>query len=104
MALVVVGSCAFDSIQTPHGRAQEILGGSATYFSVTASCFVPVKMVAVVGEDFGPEHLRVFTDRSIDVRGLERAEGKTFRWRGEYAGARSEARTRDTHRNALEQL
>ncbi len=101
MALLVVGSVAFDSIQTPYGRAEEILGGSATYFSVTASCFVPVNVVAVVGEDFGEQQLRVFTDRSIDISGLERARGKTFRWRGEYVGDMREARTLETQLNVF---
>ncbi len=102
MALLVVGSVAFDSIQTPYGRAEEILGGSATYFSVTASCFVPVNVVAVVGEDFGEQQLRVFTDRAIDISGLERARGKTFRWRGEYVGDMREARTLETQLNVFE--
>ncbi len=102
MALLVVGSVAFDSIRTPHGRADEILGGSATYFSVTASSFVPVKVVAVVGEDFGSEQESVFTDRSIDVQGLERARGRTFRWSGEYNGAMNEARTLETQLNVFE--
>jgi len=102
MSLLVVGSVAFDSIRTPHGRADEILGGSATYFSVTASSFVPVKVVAVVGEDFGAEQVGVFTDRSIDVQGLERARGRTFRWSGEYNGAMNEARTLDTQLNVFE--
>ena len=101
MALLVVGSVAFDSIQTPYGQAEEILGGSAAYFSVAASCFVPVNVVAVVGEDFGQEHLRVFTDRPIDLQGLERAAGKTFRWRGEYIGAMDEARTLETQLNVF---
>jgi sugar/nucleoside kinase (ribokinase family) len=104
MSLLVVGSIAFDSIQTPHGRAEEILGGSATFFSVTASYFAPVNVVAVVGEDFGEEHLRVFSSRSIDTTGLERAPGKTFRWRGEYAGDMSEARTLETQLNVFERF
>ncbi len=102
MALLVVGSVAFDSIQTPYGRVEEVLGGSATYFSVTASCFVPVSVVAVVGDDFGQDQLRVFADRSIDLRGLERASGKTFRWRGEYVGDMTEARTLETQLNVFE--
>ncbi len=102
MALLVVGSVAFDSIQTPYGKVEEILGGSATYFSVAASCFVPVNVVAVVGKDFGQDQLRVFADRSIDIRGLERVEGKTFRWRGEYVGDMTEARTLETQLNVFE--
>src|SRR5712692_1047183 len=102
MAVLVVGSVAFDCIETPYGKKEEILGGSATYFSVSASSFVPVNVVAVVGEDFGPQHRRVFTDRAIDVRGLEQAEGKTFRWRGEYSGMMNEARTLETQLNVFE--
>ncbi len=102
MVLLVVGSVAFDSIRTPYGHAEEILGGSATFFSVTASWFVRVNVVAVVGEDFGEKHLGVFTRRSIDMAGLERAPGKTFRWRGEYVGDMSEARTLETRLNVFE--
>ena len=76
MALLVVGAVAFDSIRTPHGKAENILGGAATYFSVAASWFAPVRVVAVVGEDFGEEQLRVFQDRGIDTAGLERAARK----------------------------
>ncbi len=102
MALLVVGSVALDTIRTPYGQAEEILGGSATFFSVTASCFAPVSVVAVVGEDFGEEQMRVFKTRSIDTAGLERAHGKTFRWRGEYTGDMNEARTLDTRLNVFE--
>src|SRR5712691_1586887 len=102
MSLLVVGSVAFDSIETPYGRAKEILGGSATFFSVAATWFDRVNLVAVVGEDFGKEHLDVFTRRSIDTAGLERASGKTFRWQGEYAGDMNEARTLDTQLNVFQ--
>ncbi len=102
MSLLVVGSVAFDSIETPYGRAKGILGGSATFFSVAASWFDRVNLVAVVGEDFGNEHLDVFTRRSIDTAGLERASGKTFRWQGEYAGDMNEARTLDTQLNVFQ--
>ncbi|MBI1939929.1 MAG: sugar kinase [Acidobacteria bacterium] len=104
MALLVVGSVAFDSVQTPSGRADEILGGAATYFSVAASLFTPVKVVAVVGEDFGERHKRIFTERSIDIEGLERAPGKTFRWRGAYAGDMNEAQTLETQLNVFERF
>jgi sugar/nucleoside kinase (ribokinase family) len=102
MSLVVVGSVAFDSIQTPYGKAEEILGGSATYFSLTASYFAPVKVVAVVGADFGEEELRVFQDHSVDIQGLERSSGKTFRWRGRYDGSMNEAQTLETQLNVFE--
>ena len=104
MSLLVVGSVAFDSVQSPAGRADEILGGAATYFSLTASQFTSVKVVAVVGEDFGEEQMRVFTERGIDIEGLERAPGKTFRWRGAYAGDMNEARTLETRLNVFEQF
>ncbi len=104
MSLLVVGSVAFDSVETPFGRAEEILGGSATFFALTASWFAPVRVVAVVGEDFGPEHFQVFAARSIDIAGLERAPGKTFRWRGEYQGEMNEARTLETQLNVFERF
>jgi sugar/nucleoside kinase (ribokinase family) len=102
MSLLVVGSVAFDSLKTPFGQEDNILGGSATYFSVTASFFAPVNIVAVVGEDFGEEEMRVFSGRPIDVRGLERAPGRTFRWSGEYDGGMNQARTLDTQLNVFE--
>jgi sugar/nucleoside kinase (ribokinase family) len=85
MSILVVGSVAFDTIETPHsGRADEVLGGSAAYFAVAASYFAPVKLVAVVGEDF-PSHERDFlASRNIDLTGLTIAKGKTFRWTGRY--------------------
>ena len=104
MSLLVVGSVAFDRVRTPYGEAAEILGGAATYFSVAASWFTPVRVVAVVGEDFGEDHLRIFADRSIDISGLERAAGKTFRWSGEYAGSMNEAKTLDTQLNVFERF
>jgi sugar/nucleoside kinase (ribokinase family) len=102
MSLLVVGSVAFDSLKTPYGEVKEVLGGSATYFAVTASYFARVGVVAVVGEDFGSDELSVFTTRSIDIQGLERAKGKSFRWSGEYDGDMSEARTLDTQLNVFE--
>lgn len=101
MSLLVVGSVAFDSIRTPYGQAEEILGGAATYLSVAASWFAPVRVVAVVGEDFTDRHREVFRARSIDITGLERAPGRSFRWRGEYAGAMNEAHTLETHLNVF---
>jgi sugar/nucleoside kinase (ribokinase family) len=102
MSLLAVGSIAFDSIRTPHGEAEEILGGSATFFSVAASWFTPVRVVAVVGEDFRDEHFQVFRDRSIDMRGVERVPGRTFRWKGEYLGDMNQAHTLDTQLNVFE--
>ena len=102
MSLLAVGSIAFDSIRTPYGTVEEILGGSATFFSVTASWFTSVSVVAVVGEDFGEEHFRVFRERSIDTRGVEQVPGRTFRWKGEYLGDMNQAHTLDTQLNVFE--
>ena len=102
MSLLVVGSVAFDCLRTPSGTADNIVGGSATYFSVTASFFTTVNVVAVVGEDFGDEQLEVFKGRSIDISGLERAPGRTFRWSGEYSGSMNEAKTLETQLNVFE--
>ena len=104
MPVLVVGSVAFDSLKTPYGEAQEILGGAATYFSITASYFAPVNIVAVVGDDFGPEQLKAFDGRPIDTRGIERAVGRTFRWSGEYTGDMNEAKTLDTQLNVFERF
>lgn len=104
MALLVVGSVAFDSVRTPHGQADEVLGGTATYSSVAASWFGPVRVIGVVGEDFGERQLQVFRTRSIDTTGLERVAGRTFRWRGEYKGDMNEAHTLETQLNVFERF
>lgn len=85
MGLLVVGSVAFDSVETPFGRVKEALGGSAIYISVAASYFTaPVRFVAVVGGDFPKEHIRFLEERNIDLDGLQIVqEGKTFRWGGD---------------------
>lgn len=85
MSILVVGSVAFDTIETPFGVAERVLGGSASYFAVAASFFVPVRVVGVVGSDFGERHLAVFRERGIDIEGLERTEGETFHWAGRYS-------------------
>jgi sugar/nucleoside kinase (ribokinase family) len=85
MSILVVGSVAYDTVETPFGKAERVLGGSASFFSVAASFFVPVRLVAVIGDDFGEEQLAAFRDRPIDVEGLERMEGKTFHWGGKYS-------------------
>ena len=102
MRLLVVGSVAFDSVKTPFGEAEEVLGGSATYFSVAASFFTPISLVAVVGEDFPKEEIDFLKSRKIDVTGLERAKGKTFRWKGEYGFQLNEAKTLDTQLNVFQ--
>lgn len=102
MGLLVVGSVAFDSVKTPFGEAENVLGGSATYFSVAASFFTQVALVAVVGQDFPEEHVKFLKSRKIDTAGLERASGKTFRWKGEYSFQLNEAHTLDTQLNVLQ--
>jgi len=104
MSIVAVGSIAFDSIATPAGRAENILGGSCTYFALAASFFTKVRVVAVVGEDFTAEHEGVFTKRGIDLRGVEHAKGKTFRWGGHYLGSLNEAKTDFTELNVFEKF
>lgn len=84
MSILVVGSVFMDSLETPHGRVERTLGGSATYFSVAASFFVPVQMVAAVGEDFPEEERDFLQRRGIDLRGLEVRPGRTGFWRGRY--------------------
>ena len=101
MGILVVGSVALDSVATPFGAAREVLGGSATYFSTAASFFASVSLVAVVGEDFPVEHLSFLRDRSINLRGLQRAKGKTFRWQGEYGFDLNQARTIETQLNVF---
>src|SRR5580704_2484462 len=102
MSIVVAGSVAFDSIATPSGRVQDILGGSGTYFALAASYFTEVRIVAVVGEDFTAEHEKVFKKRNIDIRGIEHAKGKTFRWGGQYLENLNEAKTNFTELNVFE--
>jgi len=101
-SLLVVGSIAFDTVRTPFGEAPEVLGGSATYFSVAASFFTPVRLVGVVGDDFPPSFLDTFSRRRIDTAGLQVVQGgKTFRWKGSYEGAMNEARTDDVQLNVF---
>ncbi len=101
MDIVVTGSVAYDSVKTPFGKADKALGGSASYFSVAASFFTKVKIVAVVGEDFEKEHIEFFKSRDIDTEGLSVVPGKTFFWEGEYGDALNEAITKDTQLNAF---
>jgi sugar/nucleoside kinase (ribokinase family) len=101
MSILVVGSVALDTIRTPFGQADEALGGSATYFSAAASFFADVRLVAVVGEDFPDRHLDFLRSRKVDVGGLRRAPGKTFRWAGEYGFDLNQARTLETQLNVF---
>lgn len=102
MSILVVGSVAFDTITTPSGRVDDILGGAATYFSLAASYFTNVRMVAVVGDDFTSQHENVLKKRGIDTRGIERAAGKTFRWGGQYLDNLNEAKTDFTELNVFQ--
>ena len=104
MSLLAVGSVALDSLETPFGRREDVLGGSASYFSVCASFFGPTRMVAVVGEDFPEEHVRFFASRGVDLAGLVRQAGRTFRWKGRYEFDLNTAHTLDTQLNVFAQF
>lgn len=101
--ILIVGSVAFDSLETPHGHRDTCLGGSATYSSVSASFFADVSIVAVVGDDFPENHTTTLRNRGINLEGLERVEGgRTFRWRGRYGENLNEAHTLETQLNVFE--
>ena len=101
MSIVVVGSVAFDSLKTPYGVREKVLGGAATYFSLSASYFTDVRVVGVVGEDFTAEHEAVMNKRGVDTRGIQHAAGKTFFWAGEYGENVNEAQTLQTDLNVF---
>ncbi len=100
--ILTVGSMAFDSIQTPSGNVDKVLGGSGNYFSIAASFYAPVQIVAVVGEDFPKSHLKNLQKRKIDVSGVNITEGKTFHWSGTYLENLNEAQTISTELNVFE--
>ena len=102
MSIVAVGSIAFDSIASPSGRVESVLGGSATYFSLAASYFTEVRVVGIVGEDFTAQYEDVLKKRGVDTRGIEHAKGKTFRWGGQYLSNPNEAKTDFTDLNVFE--
>ncbi len=102
MAILVVGSVAFDSIETPAGKRERCLGGAATYFSLAASYFTKVRVIAVVGEDFTAEHEAVLTRRGVDTRGIEHTGGKSFHWTGSYLQSLNDAQTLKTELNVFE--
>jgi len=102
MSLLVTGSIGIDTVVSPHGRADEVLGGSAVYFSFAAAHYVPVRLVAAVGGDFPAAFRQILQDRGIDLTGLETRSGsKTFRWTGKYEGDMNEAETVQVDLNVL---
>ncbi|MEK7405045.1 MAG: PfkB family carbohydrate kinase [Acidobacteriota bacterium] len=101
MSLVVVGSVAYDGVETPRGRVERMLGGSCTYFALAASYFTRVGIVAVVGDDFEPADVAFLESRGIDLAGLERAPGKTFFWSGVYSADMNDRTTLRTDLNVF---
>jgi len=99
--ILVIGSVALDTIATPAGRSEEVLGGSATYFSISASFFAPVNLVATVGKDFPSKHRSLIKSFGVDTRGLETKEGRTFRWEGSYVDDLNCAKTINTQLNVF---
>ena len=101
MSLLVVGSVAFDALESPYGRVDRTLGGAATYFAVAASFFTHVNLVGIVGDDFTEVDAQIFRGRTIDIDGLERATGKTFFWAGRYSKDLNERVTLTTELNVF---
>jgi cytidine kinase len=105
MPLLVVGSVALDSVETPTETRENVLGGSAVFFSYAASYFAPVRLVGVVGDDWPSEHTRLLAEQGIDTSGLEVVKGaKTFRWRGKYMPNMNDRQTLEIHLNVFEQF
>ena len=102
MGIVVVGSVAFDDVITPFGSNINAPGGSATYFSLAASYFTKVKLVAVIGKDFPKKHIDFLKKKGINTQGLEIKQGKTFRWKGSYVEDLDNAKTLETHLNLFQ--
>lgn len=101
MSLLVVGSVAYDALESPYGKVDRTLGGAATYFAVAAAFFTRVKLVAIVGDDFHPKDEAIFRKRSIDIEGLERTDGKCFFWAGRYSEDLNERITLTTDLNVF---
>jgi sugar/nucleoside kinase (ribokinase family) len=101
LSLLVVGSVAFDALESPYGKVDRAVGGAATYFAVAASFFTPVNLVGIVGDDFTAKDAAIFKGRAIDIEGLERAEGKTFFWAGKYSQNLNERVTITTELNVF---
>ncbi len=101
MSLLVVGSVAFDGIETPQGKRDRMLGGAASYIALAACHFAPVRLVAIVGDDFTDEDMGIFNNRRIDLTGIERATGKTFYWAGRYNENMNQRTTLTTELNVF---
>src|SRR5437879_7607970 len=101
VSLLVVGSVAFDALESPYGKVERTVGGAATYFAVAASFFAPVSLVGIVGDDFTQEDEKIFRGRHIDTDGLERTAGKTFFWAGRYSQNLNERVTLATELNVF---
>jgi len=104
MSLLVVGSLGLDDIETPFGKVRSVLGGSASYFSIAASIFTDVNVVAVVGDDFPSSHLELFESKGINIKGIQHTEGKTFRWQGRYGYDLGDPETLGTYLNVFEKF
>jgi hypothetical protein len=102
MGIVAIGSMAFDSIETPFGKVAKVLGGSANYFSLSASYFTQVHCVSVVGQDYPADHLQLLKDKGINTAGVKIETGKTFHWSGSYSYDMNEAKTLATELNVFE--
>lgn len=101
MSLVIVGSVAYDALETPHGKVDRILGGACTYIALSASYFAPVSIVGVVGDDFAEEDIAFLASRKIDMKGLEKVPGKTFFWSGVYSNDMNDRTTLVTDLNVF---
>lgn len=99
--ILVAGTLAFDSLETPHGKKEKIIGGSGNHFAMAASIFTKLEMSAIIGSDFPKEHLKFLNKRGIGTSNVERVSGKTFHWKARYHGAMNEAETLDTELNVL---
>jgi sugar/nucleoside kinase (ribokinase family) len=102
MSVLIVGSIAIDSVKTQLEERREVLGGAASYASISASFFSPVELVGIVGTDFPPEYIELFKSRGINLDGLEVADGRTFRWSGEYEWDMNQRKTLDLELNVFE--
>ena len=104
MSVLVVGSVAYDSVETPYAKIDEALGGSATFFSSVASFFAPVNLVAVVGNDFRHDDIQFLREKGVDLDGLQTEPGETFRWKGKYLKNMNDRETIYTHLNVFEKF